>query len=151
MPRFILTHKTARERAMEACRLAPDGWVVEVKQPKDIRSSAQNRLVWVWNTFIAGETGETKEEVHERMKRRFLVPIFTRDDPAYAEMIAAVNEVHRNGLMAQAKLLSNEIVRLTSTSRASVKQMTEYLTDMEHGCNGDGIYLPHTEDYHDAF
>ena len=42
--RFILSHDTARQRAIAAVTSAPDGMVVEVKPPT--RSLDQNALLW---------------------------------------------------------------------------------------------------------
>ena len=41
---FILVHQTARQRAADAVRSAPDGYVVRVSEPT--RTSAQNALLW---------------------------------------------------------------------------------------------------------
>ena len=41
---FILAHQTARQRAADAVRSAPDGYVVRVSEPT--RTSAQNALLW---------------------------------------------------------------------------------------------------------
>lgn len=41
---FRLVHKTARERAIQAVKEAPDGWEVRIKPP--VRSSAQNSKLW---------------------------------------------------------------------------------------------------------
>ena len=42
---FRLVHAEARQRAAEAVRQAPDGWIVEVAEPT--RTTAQNALMWV--------------------------------------------------------------------------------------------------------
>lgn len=42
---YRLAHKIARERALNAVRTAPDGWVVTVKE--QTRNSEQNALLWV--------------------------------------------------------------------------------------------------------
>lgn len=41
---FILAHQTARQRATDAVRTAPDGYVVKISEPT--RTSAQNALLW---------------------------------------------------------------------------------------------------------
>ncbi len=41
---FRLVHQTARDRAVEAVRNAPDGWIVKVSEPT--RSLEQNSLLW---------------------------------------------------------------------------------------------------------
>ena len=41
---FILAHAQARQRAVEAVKSAPDGFVVEIKEPT--RNLDQNALLW---------------------------------------------------------------------------------------------------------
>ncbi|MDT8419373.1 MAG: hypothetical protein RQ754_02990 [Desulfuromonadales bacterium] len=125
---------------------------VEIKEHKANRSVSQHRLMWVWNTVLGAELGESKEEIHERNKERFLVPIYERDDPEFAEMIEAVREVYRAGMQEKAQMLFRRIVKLTSTTTANVKQMTEYLDEIEKDAMNLNIYLPHPEDlYREAF
>jgi hypothetical protein len=41
---FVLAHDTARQRAQEAIKAAPDGHVVQIKEPT--RNREQNALLW---------------------------------------------------------------------------------------------------------
>jgi hypothetical protein len=41
---FVLAHDTARQRAQEAIKSAPDGHVVQIKEPT--RNREQNALLW---------------------------------------------------------------------------------------------------------
>jgi len=119
---------------------------VEIRIAKDARSIQQHRLYWVWNTHIAGETGHSKDEIHEMNKERFLVRIYERDDSGFAAMIEAVREVYRRGMKVQGQALKKEILRLTSTATANKEQFTEFLSDMERYYMDQGIYLPRPED-----
>jgi|GEM_PF-783692 len=119
---------------------------VIVQDHKQDRSVLQNSLYWLWNGIISDELGWTKEEVHEDLKRRLLVPIYTRDDLEYSAMIQAVRKVHTKGFKDEAKAMSKQIVKLTSTTTAKVKQFTEYLKDIENDMISKGIVLPHPED-----
>lgn len=124
---------------------------VVIRPWKQDRSEAQNRLLWVFLTTIGNELGETKDAMHERYKERFLVPIFERDDAEYAAMIEAVRQVHRAGMKAEAKAMKKQIISLTSTTRANVAQMAEYLNDIERDAESMAIRLQHPEDiYHEA-
>ena len=87
------------------------------------RSVKQHRLYWLWATELGNHMGLRKDEVHEMLKEKFAVPIFKRDDAEYAEMLEAVNEVHRKGMIFQAKALAKEIPKLTSTTRFKVPQI----------------------------
>lgn len=48
---FILAHDIARQRAIDAVRSAPDGMVVEIKEPT--RSLDQNAALWAMLTDIS--------------------------------------------------------------------------------------------------
>jgi len=149
----IIRTESDRNRAVEiVSRLNLDKpQEVEIREWKKNRSAAQNSLLWKWLTVIAAELGESKEDVHERCKERFLVPILRRDDPDFAAMIGSVNAVHAQGMKAEALALKREIVRLTSTTQMNVHQFTEYLNDIELDARNLGIILPHPEDlYNDA-
>jgi len=119
---------------------------VIVKEHKKDRSVAQNRLMWNWITIIANELGMTKEDVHEDFKKRLLVPIYERDDDGYAEMINAIRKIYSDGFKSEALKMHNHIVKLTSTTAATVKEFSEYLNEIEKDSIEKGIILPHPED-----
>ncbi len=48
---LYLVHQEARRRAVQAVAEAPDGCVVEIREPK--RNLEQNSLLWVWLTAFA--------------------------------------------------------------------------------------------------
>jgi hypothetical protein len=110
------------------------------------RSKDQNALYWKWLTIIGNELGETKEDVHERYKDKFLVHIYERDNPEYAEMIQALRSVWQQGMKKEAVGLRKKIVALTSTTTASVKQMVEYMENVERDAAGLAIMLPHPDE-----
>ena len=118
---------------------------VKIYEDKETRRTVQNALYWRWLTVIAGELGGTKEDWHETFKGKFLVHIYERDDSDYAAMIESVRAVHRAGMKVEAEHLRKEIVRLTSTTTASVQQFAEYLKEIENFCNGK-VYLPRRDD-----
>ena len=95
------------------------------------RSANQHRLYWLWTTEVAKHMGLFKDEVHDMFKRKFAVPIFTRDDEDYAAMVAAVKQIRKKGMEDVAETLAKEISRLTSTCDFSTTQMSEYLHDVE--------------------
>lgn len=114
------------------------------------RSVQQNRLLWLWNTEIAKHMGLFKDEVHEILKRKFAVPIFTRDSPDYAEMVSAVKAIRKQGMTDYAESLAREISRLTSTTDFTVDQMSEYLNDIEHYAAEIGAELTFPEDLYSS-
>lgn len=119
---------------------------VIVRPYKADRSALQNALLWKWYTVIGNEQGSSKEEVHTYYKGKFLVHIYERDDTEYAAMILAVRKVYQSGMKAEAKRLENAIIELTSTTRANVDQMREYLTEIDRDAQAKGIPLPRKDD-----
>lgn len=119
---------------------------VIIKPFKESRSLRQNSLYWKWITIIAADLGDTKEDRHLDYKKRFLVPIFIRDDPDYAEMVEAVRNVWRSGMKDQARLLEKVIIKRTSTTDANTAQMAEYMRDIDMEASGLGIYLLRPDD-----
>ena len=148
MPHTItLQSQEEKTRASNLILSLPDTPVYEVvirKHKKD-RSLAQNAVLWLWYTVIAGELGYTKDDMHLIYKKKYLVPIFERDDPEYAKMIESVRTVWKAGLKKDAHSLKDQIVKLTSTTDANTKQFTEYLDDIEKDAIGQGIILPQPE------
>ena len=110
------------------------------------RSVAQNRLMWKWltameKTCVEQHKGHTKEDWHEMLKSKYLSVIFERDDHGYAETIAALRELYEHDKGTAIKLRKG-VVRLTSTTQASVVQFGEYLTSIDRFCASQGIRLP---------
>ncbi len=46
--------------------------VVRLSRPVNSRSQQQNRLMWVWLSVIARDTGNNTEDLHEHFKNQFL-------------------------------------------------------------------------------
>jgi hypothetical protein len=104
-------------------------------------------MLWLWITVVANEwEGWEKNDVHEYFKKTHLVPIYERDEPGFASMINAVRKVYTDGHRVEAKAMEKQIVKMTSTTGATVKQFTEYLKDIEKDMISKGIPLPHPED-----
>lgn len=142
-------HKRKAELLVANLPLEPvhEVWIREHK--KD-RSVAQNSLLWKWLTIIGSELGHSKEDMHEQYKDKFLCQIYERDNPEYAEMIQTLRVIWKSGMQCEAKELRKQIVALTSTTTATVKQFTEYLHSIEHHAASLGINLPHPEDYYEV-
>lgn len=124
---------------------------VVVKDHHKDRNLLQNSLYWFWITIIAEEMGLTKEDVHFDLKKRILVRIFERDDEGYAEMIHSIRKLYTKGFKTESIKLHESIVKMTSTTSATVKQFAEYLTEIERDMANKGIILPRKEDqYYDS-
>lgn len=147
--KVILTSEEYKTRVMlmiESLPLEPIHEII-IREHKRNRSLEQSALMWQWLTVIGNELGESKESVHERMKDKFLVNIYERDNEEYAEMIQSLRAVWQSGMQKEAIDLRKKIVALTSTTTATVKQMTEYLHCIELMAAELAIKLPFPEDH----
>lgn len=107
------------------------------------RSAAANKLYWAWltdmeKTSVNALAGRTNEDWHKEMKHRYLCPIFIRDYPGYAEMVEVLNDIKDIDGYEQ---LRDGIINLTSTTKCSVEQFSEYLGKIEKYCHDRGVLL----------
>ena len=144
--KLVINSEGVRNRAVEIIKSIPYSTSVVheviIKEHKRDRSAEQNQTYWLWLTVIGAFLGETKDQLHEIYKDRFLVQIFERDDPDYAEMIQSLRSIYRQGMKVEALALRKRIVALTSTTTATVAQFTELLNDIEKDAIALGIRLP---------
>ena len=98
------------------------GVIITVQERKSSRSLAQNRLMWLWLTEIAEQSGFDKDSLHEYFKRKFL------------------------GMESQEVM--GEVVEVpASTTKLKVGQMADYLTQIEALAMEQGFVLTATVDY----
>jgi hypothetical protein len=107
------------------------------------RSAAANKLYWAWLTDceknkINEYSGNDSEWWHKNFKHRYLCPIFMRDDIGYSEMVTVLNDIKDLDGYEQ---LRDGIINLTSTTKCSVDQFSEYLGKIEKYCHERGIAL----------
>lgn len=99
---------------------------VVIDQKQDDRSAAQNRLYWMWLGQIEKKNGTHKDQLHFEFKKKFLVFIYRRDDQEFAETCKAIAMLKQNEC-EEYRVIAEQVIRLCSTTKLSVKQMTEYL------------------------
>lgn len=104
------------------------------------RSTATNRLYWLWVTQAANEWGDTKEGVHYDLKRRFLLKIYYRDSSSFAGMCDSIKALQNLDLQHY-DMIAKEVVGLVSTAKATDVQMSEYLSDIYRFYLEQGLYL----------
>jgi len=146
--KLTIASEELRLRALtiiKALSLEPVHEIIIHERKKD-RSLEQNALYWKWLTVIGAELGESKEALHEHYKEKFLINIYERDCPDFAEMVQSLRAVWHHGMKEEALSLRKKIVALTSTSTANTHQMSEYMTAIEHDAASLAIHLPHPED-----
>jgi hypothetical protein len=146
--KLIIISPEVKKRAIAIIEALPLDVVHEVaiREHKKDRSAEQNRTLWLWYTVIGEAMGESKESVHELLKGKFLCNIYERDSPDYAEMLATLRTVYREGMRDESLMLHKKVIALTSTTTATVSQMQEYLTSIEHWATEFAIRLPFPEE-----
>lgn len=112
------------------------------------RSLAQNRLYWKWINEIEQQTGQTSNDDDENnsywhlfFKRLFLSRIYARDDGEFAEMAESIKRC--KGLIpnSQYEKMATDVIKQISTTKASTKQMSEYLNRIELWAVANGLRL----------
>lgn len=100
-----------------------DKAMIEIKEYKNSRSIAQNNLLHMWITIIAGELGYTKDAMKTILVEKFL---------GYDEV----------------KTKSDKVIKtLRSTSKLKVDEFTQFLKDIDMFMAEWSITLPHPDDY----
>ena len=115
---------------------------VIIRPHKENRSQQQNALYWQWVTIIAEEIGDTKDAIHEQMKRRFLKPILEREDEEFAEIMKNLRAAWKDGHRDLAQQMEQSLLLRVSTSVLNVSQMTEYLESILDHARSLDISLP---------
>jgi len=125
--RIIIREERHREHAINrivALKIDPAAPMeVTIKPYKKNRSLEQNNLMWDWFTAIANHTHHSPEGIHQMMMVRFLKPVL-HDTP--------------DGVIPQ-----------YSTSKLTVKEMSEFLENIDHWSGSLAIPLtipPHPDD-----
>lgn len=100
--------------------------IVKISTKNEDYSSAQRRLYMAWCTEFANHFGEEQKRVHHDMKRRYLINIYRRDDEGFAAMCDAIAALKDND-PEQHKAIGDGVIKLTSITKASKIQMSEYM------------------------
>ena len=135
-----------RRRAMHVLRhieLSAEAPVqLKLSDWKRNRSVDQNRLYWKWLSIMAPDLGyESTADLHDALKLKFCVPLLIESDEDYAAGVIALKASLARAEDDEALTLRRFVVRLTSTSALSVKQMTKYLEAIEVFAADMGINL----------
>lgn len=120
---------------------------VELIDGDKARSLSQNSLYWQWVGYLSDKLGDTREELHTRLKWQFLRPIYLRDDRGFAEMMLSVDEYRSQASKSEFAVLAKGVSSLMSTTKASVKQMSEYMDAIDKYYYAQGYALPKPDDY----
>ena len=108
---------------------------VVIRDQRNDYSAAQRQTYWMWVGEICKFTGDDDNDKHLDLKKRFLVPIYRRDDPDYEQMMQAV-------IASGNAKIGRGVVGLTSITEASRAQMSEYMDRVQrHAAHDMGVVL----------
>jgi len=142
MKTITLHEQRQRDTAKAAIDAAPAGAVVHISEAKEHRTDAQNRLIHKWFSDIEKEgAGSSFADIKADCNLTYGVPILTRDNPdwsaAFGYIFGALNRP------AQIKAL--RVLKVPVTSQMGVKQLTEYMDQMQRDYAEGGIHLTDPE------
>lgn len=86
---YVLSHQTARNNAAQACLDAPDGYVVEIKEPK--RTLAENSLLHALITQISKSKEWAGGKHDVETWKRLLVAAWCRVHGSAVEILPALD------------------------------------------------------------
>lgn len=134
---FILVSEAIKVNACLRIKdIIADGKTMVTIHNAGDRSIKQNALVWLWNTFVSKSgvgSYDTKEAVHRSIKKRWVIPILLRDDPAFSEVYKAWRSLHEFDI----DRMNYFVDEFVSTTKLTTHQMAEMLTDYQR------FYLEH--------
>lgn len=149
MKRKIIIRSDKQRREAEKCLSLidfDDVHEIIIRPFEETRRLRQLALYWAWVTIICDQTGNNKLAYHFEMKKLYLLNIFIRDDKDFSDLVETVRSLHKQGKAVEAKKMAEFIISKISTSKTKVKQMAEFMRDVEsHAWEFLQIVLPHPE------
>jgi hypothetical protein len=143
MATVVITDDTQRTLAHEMVKRAPNGAVVTVNEAGEARTKAQNRLIHRWFGDIARAlVGQSEVEIKAECNLTYGRPILARDD---AEWESAFGYIF-DALSHPAKLKAIRVLDVPFTRRMTVKQLSEYMDQMQRDYAEMGIRLTDPDD-----
>jgi len=143
--RFLLSSDAVRMKAIAAISQAQVGMTVRVWDDSG-RSLDQNSLYWMWVKDFSDSTGYTTDNVHFEFKKRFLIPLFVRENiKGTADIVSTIQRVRANS-PEDAETLVSFLIQNISTTDATKKIFTEYLDQIERFCHEKRVSLRHPQD-----
>ena len=144
MARAIALHgDVQRQHAKRLIDAAPAGAVVTIGEAKEARTLAQNRLVHRWFADIARHHsfGSSEADIKAECNLTYGLPIMLRDDPEWASAFSYIFA----DLNRPTKLKAIRVLDIPFTRRMGVKQISEYMDQMQRDYRELGVHLTDPE------
>ena len=128
-------------------QLAKDGTpiVIKISTKNEEITSAQRRLYWFWVGQFSNHIGNDKDDQHHDFKRRFLISIYRRDDAGFAAMCDSIAKL-KTSEPEEHRAIGDQVIKLTSITKATKQQMTQYLDEIFRFCMKQGCVLSVPDD-----
>ena len=114
--------------------------IVKISTKGEEITSAQRRLYWHWVGQFSNHIGNDKDDQHHDFKRRFLIAIYRRDDAGFAAMCDSIAKL-KTSEPEEHRAIGEQVIRLTSITKATKVQMTQYLDEIFRFCAAQGVLL----------
>ena len=136
--RIKLMGDVQRNAAHLAIDRAPEGAAVVITDAEETRTGQQNRLVHRWFADIARALGDQSEaDVKVDCNLQYGRPILARDDEEWSAAFGYIFDA----LSLPAKRKAMRVLDIPFTRRMSVKQLTEYMDQMQRDYLQQGVHL----------
>ena len=133
------------EKFFAALQLGDKLWVRPLTEKK-IRSASQNRTYWMWITEIVQQSSQwdDKDDLHEEIKKRYVMPVLVRDDPDRAGILDEINATEDE---AEKEAKHRIFLKYAVTTQdLSVKQFAEVLDEISRAAIKRGVRLTDPEE-----
>ena len=139
---IILATPHQRNLAKGLIDAAPDGAVVNVREKEADRTKAQNRLVHRWFADIArAMVWQSEADIKAECNLTYGRPILARDDEEWSAAFGYIFDA----LNRPAKLKAIRVLDIPFTRRMRVKQLIEYMEQMQRDYAEQGVMLTDPE------
>lgn len=138
----ILRSDVQRQFAHRLIDTAPADARVVITEAAEVRTSAQNRLIHRWFADIArAMVGVPEAEVKAECNLVYGRPILARDDPEWEAAFGYIFD----SMNRPTKLKAIRVLDVPFTRRMGVKQLSEYMDQMQRDYAEVGIALTDPE------
>jgi len=114
--------------------------IVKISTKNEDYTAAQRRLYFYWMGQFANHIGSDKDDQHHDFKRRFLIAIYRRDDAGFAAMCDSIAKL-KTSEPEEHRAIGEQVIKLTSITKATKQQMTQYLDEIFRFCAAQGVSL----------
>lgn len=140
--RFIIDSSLPVQQVLSHINKLPTDGTIEViiQEHNDSRHLAQNSLYWRWLDALVEQTGFGTEELHDRFKVTYMLPIYLMEPETneQKEWVSLYDMIKEDGTPE----MRERMVKTISTRMATVPQFKDYMDKVSAFCMSKGFRLP---------